>query len=92
MSWSLAGLRREWNRRKDAVAPWWGGNSKEAYNTGLDASSRGLEAWSKSKKGQRGGRVVGFPSAGTAAGCEAFTPHQHPLDRTGTASPEGEAA
>jgi putative transposase len=61
VSWSLAGLRREWNARKDEVAPWWGENSKEAYNTGLDALARGLEAWSKSRKGERAGRPVGFP-------------------------------
>jgi hypothetical protein len=29
--WSLAKLRRTWNRRKDDVAPWWQENSKEAY-------------------------------------------------------------
>lgn len=23
LGWSLPGLRKEWNRRKDAVAPWW---------------------------------------------------------------------
>ncbi len=61
LNWSLAGLRKEWNRRKDDVAPWWAENSKEAYNTGLDALARGLDAWSKSKKGQRAGALVGFP-------------------------------
>jgi putative transposase len=30
--------------------------------------------------------------AGDAAGCETSTPPQHPLDETGTASPQGEAA
>lgn len=61
LSWSLAGLRKEWNSRKDDVAPWWGENSKEAYNTGLDALARGLDAWSKSRKGERAGQAVGFP-------------------------------
>src|SRR6201987_2204897 len=61
LNWSLAGLRKEWNRRKDDVAPWWAGNSKEAYNTGLDALARGLDAWDKSRKGQRAGGAVGFP-------------------------------
>jgi putative transposase len=61
LSWTLPSLRREWNARKDVVAPWWGENSKEAYNTGLDALARGLEAWSKSRKGERAGRQVGFP-------------------------------
>lgn len=30
--------------------------------------------------------------AGDAAGGEASTPHHHPVDQTGTASPQGEAA
>jgi putative transposase len=61
LGWSLPALRREWNQRKGAVAPWWAENSKEAYNTGLDSLARSLEAWSKSRKGQRGGALVGFP-------------------------------
>jgi putative transposase len=62
LNWSLAGLRKEWNRRKDDVAPWWAENSKESYNTGLDALARGLDAWSKSRKGERAGAAVGFPA------------------------------
>jgi putative transposase len=61
LSWTLPSLRREWNARKDVVAPWWRENSKEAYNSGLDALVRGLEAWSKSRKGERAGQKVGFP-------------------------------
>ena len=61
LNWSLAGLRKEWNRRKDQAAPWWAENSKEAYNTGLDALARGLDAWSKSRKGERAGKATGFP-------------------------------
>jgi putative transposase len=61
LNWSLAGLRKEWNARKDQVAPWWGENSKEACNTGLDALARGLEAWGKSRKGERAGQPAGFP-------------------------------
>jgi putative transposase len=61
LGWSLAGLRKQWNARKHVVAPWWAENSKEAYNTGLDALARGLEAWSKSRKGKRAGKTVGFP-------------------------------
>jgi putative transposase len=66
LNWSLAGLRKEWNARKEEVAPWWSENSKEAYNTGLDALARGLEAWSKSRRGERKGRSVGFPRFKTA--------------------------
>jgi putative transposase len=62
LNWSLAGLRREWNRRKDDVAPWWAENSKESCNTGLDALARGLGAWSKSRKGERAGATAGFPN------------------------------
>ena len=61
LDWSLPGLRREWNRRKDDAAPWWAENSEEAYNSGLDALARGLDAWSKSRKGERAGAATGFP-------------------------------
>ena len=59
--WSLPALRREWNRAKDLVAPWWRQNSKEAANTGLHALACGLKAWSDSKAGWRKGPRVGFP-------------------------------
>jgi putative transposase len=61
LGWSLPALRRSWNQRKAAVAPWWGENSKEAYNTGLDSLARSLDAWSRSRMGQRAGATVGFP-------------------------------
>jgi putative transposase len=61
LGWSLPALRKVWNARKNEVAPWWGENSKEAYNTGLDALARGLDAWWKSKKGERAGKAAGFP-------------------------------
>ncbi|PZN06884.1 MAG: transposase [Bacillota bacterium] len=59
--WTLPDLRREWNRQKYVIAPWWKENSKEAYSSGLDALARALRNWSKSRKGQRKGRQVGFP-------------------------------
>jgi putative transposase len=59
--WTLAELRREWNRTKHEVAPWWAENSKEAYNSGLDALARALKNWSDSRNGHRKGRPVGFP-------------------------------
>jgi len=59
--WTLPDLRWEWNRAKHEVAPWWWENSKEAYNSGLDALARGLANWSDSKHGKRNGRRVGFP-------------------------------
>ena len=65
--WSLYGLRRWWNSNKDALAVsddgviWWHENSKEAYSSGLEALAKGLSNWSKSRKGVRKGRRVGFP-------------------------------
>ncbi len=59
--WSLPALRREWNQAKADVAPWWAENSKEAYNSGLDALARALDGWSKSRWGRRKGARVGFP-------------------------------
>ncbi|MCL6521018.1 MAG: IS607 family element transposase accessory protein TnpB [Firmicutes bacterium] len=59
--WTLPALRREWNRQKEAVAPWWRENSKEAYSSGLEGLARALRAWSESRRGRRKGRRVGFP-------------------------------
>jgi putative transposase len=59
--WTLPELRWEWNRAKQQVAPWWAENSKEAYNSGLDALAHALKNWSDSRSGRRRGRQVGFP-------------------------------
>ena len=59
--WTLPELRREWNRAKDQVAPWWVENSKEAYSSGLDGLTRALKNWADSRSGRRKGRPVGFP-------------------------------
>ena len=66
--WSHYSLIRWWNENKDelAVNPttgevWWGQNSKESYSGGLRNLAQGLSNWSKSRKGQRKGRRVGFP-------------------------------
>jgi putative transposase len=59
--WTLAELRWEWNRAKHQVAPWWASNSKEAYNSGLDALARALRNWSDSRNGRRKGYPMGFP-------------------------------
>jgi putative transposase len=61
LGWSLPALRKTWNARKRECAPWWRENSKEAYNTGLDALARGLDAWGRSRRGQRAGSKMGFP-------------------------------
>ena len=57
----MPALRRWWNRHKDELAPWWAENSKEAYNSGLDALARGLKQWSASRSGKRRGARIGFP-------------------------------
>jgi putative transposase len=59
--WTLPALRRWWNLHKDELAPWWAENSKEAYNSGLDALARGLKQWSASRSGKRRGARIGFP-------------------------------
>jgi putative transposase len=59
--WTLRELRWEWNRAKPQVAAWWQQNSKEAYNSGLDALARALKNWNDSRSGRRKGRSVGFP-------------------------------
>ena len=65
--WSFYSLRSWWNANKDVLAvnkdgtPWWRENSKCAADTGLEALSKGLLNWSKSRKGKRKGPRVGFP-------------------------------
>ena len=65
--WSFYSLRKWWNASKDALAVgedgviWWRENSKEAYSSGLEALAKGLSNWSKSRKGARKGRRMGFP-------------------------------
>lgn len=67
-------LRRWWNANKDTVAVggdgviWWQENSKEVYSYGLESLAKGLSNWSKSRKGDRKGRKVGFPGFKTKAG------------------------
>src|SRR5262245_34416223 len=60
--WNLPALRREWNRAKHDVAPWWSANSKEAYSSGLDGLARALKSFSDSRAGERNGKRVGFPA------------------------------
>ena len=65
--WSYYALVRWWNANKDVLAvdadgtPWWAENSKEAANTGLRSLAAALSNWSKSRRGERRGRKVGFP-------------------------------
>ena len=66
--WSHYALRRWWNANKDTLAVnqdtgviWWSQNSKEAYSTALRNLAQGFSNWSKSRKGRRKGKRVGFP-------------------------------
>ena len=65
--WSFFSLVYWWNANKDALAvnadgePWWQENSKEAYSRALESLAKALSNWSKSRKGDRKGRKVGFP-------------------------------
>lgn len=59
--WSLAALRRTWNRNKHVWAPWWSQVSKEAFNHGLASLADALDNWAKAKNGLRGGPAMGFP-------------------------------
>ena len=77
--WSHYGLRRWWNANKDELAVnqttgvvWWSRNSKESYNMALHGLARGLSNWSKSRKGQRKGKRVGFPKFKSKNSVESF--------------------
>ena len=65
--WSYFSLINWWNANKGTLAvdadgvPWWRENSKEAASSGLRALASALLNWSKSRKGKRKGRRVGFP-------------------------------
>ncbi|MCA2178278.1 IS607 family element transposase accessory protein TnpB [Nonomuraea glycinis] len=61
LSWSMYSLRKRWNQVKDEVAPWWAGNSKEAYACGLTRLADALSNWRDSNSGKRKGPKMGFP-------------------------------
>ena len=67
IDWSSYALLRWWNANKGALAvdgrgePWWRENSKEAYSYGVRSLADALSNWSRSRKGDRKGRKVGFP-------------------------------
>ncbi len=61
IGWSHYTLRKLWNSRKDAAAPWWSENSKEAYSNALAGLSSALKNWDDSRKGKRAGPKVEFP-------------------------------
>jgi putative transposase len=59
--WSLASLRKVWNQVKGEIAPWWGENSKESYNTGLAGAAAAFDNYRASRNGSRAGAAMGKP-------------------------------
>jgi putative transposase len=75
VSWSAYSLRKTWNQAKDAVAPWWAENSKEAYSSGLANLATALGNWSDFRTGKRRGPKIRFPgSRASARSCRAGSP------------------
>ena len=72
--WHFFSLVNWWNASKNELAvdadgkPWWSENAKEAYCSGLRSLASALSNWSKSRKGGRKGRRVGFPKFKSKAG------------------------
>ena len=72
--WHFFSIVNWWNASKNELAvdadgkPWWSENSKEAYCSGLRSLASALSNWSKSRKGDRKGRKVGFPKFKSKAG------------------------
>ena len=72
--WHFFSIVNWWNASKNELAvdadgkPWWSENSKEAYCSGLRSLASALSNWSKSRKGGRKGRKVGFPKFKSKAG------------------------
>ena len=61
LGWSAYSLRKNWNRSKGEVAPWWAENSKEAYSSGLANLAAALANWNDSRNGKREGPRARFP-------------------------------
>ncbi len=61
VNWSAYRLRKVFNQLKGEVAPWWAGNSKEAYASGLFNLSAALDSWAASLSGNRKGPRARFP-------------------------------
>ena len=61
--YSAAELHRLWNAEKkaDPTLGWWGENSKCAYQEAFRDLDRALRDFTKSRKGQRKGKRLGFP-------------------------------
>ena len=90
LSWSMPALRKRWNQVKDEIAPWWAGNSKEAYASGLARLADALANWRDSR--QRRARPEGGVSPvqdQTPRGPVGALHHRH--DPAGRPHPRGPA-
>lgn len=73
LNWSAYSLRKDWNAAKDAVAPWWAENGKEAYSSGLANLADALGNWKASKTGNRAGPAMRFPRFKSKRGTWSYT-------------------
>lgn len=81
VSWSAYSLRKDWNRAKHEVAPWWGENSKEAYSSGLANLARALTNWNEAQRQEQGPQGWVSPFQGQAGRC--VVPVHHGIVRSG---------
>jgi putative transposase len=51
--WSAISLRRRWYLERDAIAPWWAENSKEAYASGIAQAVQSLKNFQHGRTGKR---------------------------------------
>jgi putative transposase len=70
--YSAAELHRMWNAAKkaDPSFAWWHENSKCVYQEAFRDLDRALRDYSKSKRGERGGRRLGFPRPKKRSRCK----------------------
>ncbi len=72
LDWSAYGLRELWNSRKEMAAPWWRGNSKEAYADGCTRLAAALKNFGDVRRGKRRGSS-GFPRFARRSGRQSVT-------------------
>jgi putative transposase len=70
--YSATELHRLWNvaRKADPALAWWSENSKCAYQEAFRDLDRALRDFSKSRKGERKGRRLGFPHSKKRGRCQ----------------------
>jgi putative transposase len=58
---SRGAILKQWTQAKDAVAPWWKENAKEAYDTGIDNAVAAYQNFFASQSGKRLGPKMSYP-------------------------------